>query len=86
MWRRVEHQTDHRSMALCTRYYSSGSKWPLLSLSLYSDHLSQVEPVTGIKVSASRKKSHGDWWIDCGVPIELVDELTEMLAEVRARL
>lgn len=85
-------------LSLARRYYTpKGKKYPLLCIAIHTNTEHSVgyyvlkdkkivkEPLSGINISQSLKKKAGEWrdsFLVC-IPFELLDDVLEMIAEVR---
>jgi hypothetical protein len=85
----VDHEEDY---SLARRLYSAdGKKYPLLDIAIFADSYYSIrnEALTGIKISSSYKQKKGDWWdehaVEAYLPLELLPELDEMIAEVKKK-
>lgn len=85
MWVRIDDKHKLRNpidLDEFTRVYGwEGSMWPRLCLNVYRED----DPNLGscVKITTSRKEKPGHWWSsERGVPMELLDDVREMLQSV----
>lgn len=76
--------------SIVRNYKANGKKYPLLSIGIHPNLSFAVkgELFSGITISVAFKKKRGDWWEssfseNAVIPLELFDELTEMLQEAK---
>lgn len=68
-------------------YGEDGKAWPRLVLSIYCGRMGvDPAPIDAFKVACCTKQGGGEWWEDCDVPMELMDDLILLLSEVRVKL
>jgi len=79
--------------ALVSRSYgANGKMFPRIVLSIYEDrenlpawHSNRKDSPPSFRIGCSLKSKGGEWWQECGLPKELVPELTEMFEEAVTR-
>lgn len=60
-------------------YGKDGNPFPRIVISLYEDSFDKND----VKLSISCKRKAGNWWEDCSLPLDLVDELHSLLQEYK---
>ena len=78
-WTRHEGLRNGRSeFALVQRAYTQeGKLYPRMVISVYEDYLGRK----GATLSYSRKLNRRAWWEETAIPVELIPEAIEILAE-----
>jgi hypothetical protein len=76
--------------SLARRYYTPMDKrYPILAISIHPDILYYMDkkPLTGVKISCSLKSKKSEWWdeYEATIPLELFEDLWEMLQEAKLK-
>jgi hypothetical protein len=83
-----DYSSDIESVALCRRLYSAeGKEYPILSLNIYPN-IDFRASLKGVKIACTLKRERQGDWDDYSayIPVELFDDLVEMLAEAKAKI
>jgi len=87
-----DYLSDEEDFSLCRRLYSpKDKKYPLFSIGIDANTSYVIKrPFIGIKISFSCKNKRGEWWdeksdLSC-LPLELFDDLKEMMDEVVTKI
>ncbi len=88
-WTRLRNTRDPQSAAKVFRVYGlDGADYPRLCIGVYTSTDTDFPTSPGLKISVSYKQKRGGWWDEAWtyVPLELVPELPEIIAEAAATL
>lgn len=84
---------EREDYSLIRRLYShEGKKYPIFTISIHAnpEYSIRGEKLQGLKISSAYKEKEGDWWSSNDslsyIPLELLDDLGEMLAKVKDKL
>lgn len=76
--------------SLARRFYTpKGKRYPMLAISVHPDisYYMDKKPLTGVKISCSLKSKKSEWWdeYEATIPLELLEDLWEMLQEAKLK-
>lgn len=86
MWKRLDISTLRNigggSKTHKRAFGKDGNKWPRIIIGIMHNRLYNSDAVS---ITCSRKKGPNDWWVDEGIPFELLKDVIELIEEFKEK-